>query len=174
MTFMSQREISLVEPNIKLEAAFLTMANEFLVAGDERYKSALKDFSAYFERLLKMARVENLPPDRVPGNEYWLVSGNRVLGRSTLRHWLIPALEHEGGHIGYDIRPSERRKGYGTLILNLTLEKAKDLGLSRVFLTCDADNIGSAKIIENNGGVSSRRAISERNGKPILQYWIEL
>ncbi len=97
---MSQQEISLVEPNIKLEAAFLTMANEFLAAGDERYKSALEDFSAYFERLLKMASVENLPPDRVPGNEYWLVSGNRVLGRSTLRHWLIPVLEHEGGHIG--------------------------------------------------------------------------
>ena len=97
-----------------------------------------------------------------------------MLGRSTLRHWLNPALENEGGHIGYDIRHSERRKGYGLLILKLTLLKAKDLGLSRVLLTCDADNIGSAQIIENNSGVLSGRVVSEKNGKLILQYWIEL
>ncbi len=114
---MNQQEISLVEPTAKLEAEFLAMANEFLAAGDERYNSEINDFSGYLERLSKQARAENLPSDRVPGNEFWLVSDNRVLGRSKLRHWLIPALEHEGGHIGYDIRPSERRKGYGTLIL---------------------------------------------------------
>ncbi len=171
---MTQQEISLIEPTAKLEVAFLAMADEFLVAGDERYKSALDNFSAYLEHLMKMARGENLPSDRVPGNEFWLVFDNRVLGRSKLRHWLNPALEHEGGHIGYDIRPSEWRKGYGTLILKLTLEKAKDLGLSQVRLTCDADNIASARIIEKHGGVLDGRAISNKNGKPILQYWIEL
>ncbi len=172
--FMTQQEISLIEPTAKLEVAFLAMADEFLVAGDERYKSALDNFSAYLERLMKMAGGENLPSDRVPGNEFWLVSDNRVLGRSKLRHWLNPALEHEGGHIGYDIRPAERRKGYGTLILKLTLSKARDLGLNWVLLTYDADKIGSAKVIESNGGVLSGRAISEKNGKPILQYWIKL
>lgn len=171
---MDQREISLIEPVVKLEAAYLAMANEFLADGDLRYESALDDFSAYFERLLTSARGENLPPDRVPESEFWLVSSNRVLGRSKLRHRLIPALEHEGGHIGYDIRPSERQKGYGTLILKLTLLKAKDLGLSRVLLTCDADNIGSIRIIENNCGALSGKAISKKSGKPILQYWIEL
>ena len=171
---MNQQEISLIEPTEKLKAEFLAMANEFLAAGDERYNSELADFSGYLERLSKQTRAENLLPDRVPGNEFWLVSNNRVLGRSKLRHRLIPALECEGGHIGYDIRPSERRKGYGTLILKLTLEKAKDLGLSCVLLTCDADNVGSAKVIENNGGILSGRAVSERSGKPILQYWIEL
>lgn len=171
---MSQQEISLVEPTPKLETAFLAMANEFLAAGDDRYKSEIGDFSGYLARLSKSARGEDLPAERVPGNEFWLVSGNRVLGRSKLRHRLNRALEHEGGHIGYDIRPSERRKGYGTLILKLTLERAKDLGLSRVLLTCDADNIGSAKIIENNGGVLNKQAISQKSGLPILHYWIEL
>ena len=171
---MNSQENFLIEPTAKLEAEFLAMANEFLAAGDERYKSEIEDFSGYLERASKQARAENLPPDRVPGNEFWLMSDNRVLGRSKLRHWLNPALEHEGGHIGYDIRPSERRKGYGTLILKLTIAKAKGLGLTRVLLTCDEDNIGSAKIIENNGGVLNGRAVSEKSGKPILQYWIEL
>lgn len=171
---MNQQEISLVEPTSKLETEFLAMANEFRALGDERYDAEINDFSGYLERLSNQSRAENLPPDRVPGNEFWLVSGNRMLGRSKLRHRLIPALEREGGHIGYDIRPSERRKGYGTLILKQTLEKAKDLGLNRVFLTCDADNTGSARVIENNGGVLSGRAVSEKSGVPILQYWIEL
>ncbi len=171
---MSQQGISLIEPTVKLEADFLAMADEFLVVGDERYESARGDFPAYLERLLNAARDENLPPDRVPANNFWLVSDNRILGRSTLRHRLTSALKHEGGHIGYDIRPAERRKGYGSLILKLTLLKAKELGLSRVLLTCDADNIGSVKVIENNGGVLSGRAISKKNNKPILQYWIEL
>jgi predicted acetyltransferase len=123
---------------------------------------------------VKATCSENLPPNRVSQNEFWLVSDNLTLGRSTLRHWLLPDLEHEGGHIGYDIRPTERRKGYGSAILKLTLEKAKDLGLPRALLTCDYDNIGSAKVIENNGGIFSGKVISKKNGKPILQYWIEL
>ena len=71
------------------------------------------------------------------------------------------------------MRPSERRKGYGTLILELTLEKAKDLGLDKVLLTCDTDNVASAKIIEKNGGKLAGQAISNKNGKQISRYWIE-
>lgn len=171
---MDEREISLIEPTETLEAAFSAMANEFLADADPRYKSELEDFSGYLERVSKSARNEDLPPERVPANEFWLLSINRVIGRSKLRHWLNPALELEGGHIGYDIRPLERRKGYGTLILKLTLEKAKSLGLRRVLLICDEDNVGSAKVIENNGGVLSGRAVSDKSGKPILRYWIEL
>ena len=110
----------------------------------------------------------------MPENTFWLVLNSRILGRSKLRHWLTPELEHEGGHIGYDIRPSERRKGYGTLILELTLKRAKSLGFGRVLLTCDTDNVASARIIEKNGGKHSGQAVSNRSGKPISQYWIEL
>lgn len=171
---MNREDTLLVEPTAELETEFLAMAYEFQGLGDERYDSEINDFPGYLDRLSKQSRAENLPPDRVPANEFWLVAGNRVLGRSKLRNWLNPALKREGGHIGYDIRPSERRKGYGALILKLTLAKAKDLGLNRVRLTCDADNIGSAKVIENNGGALSGRAFSEKSGVPILQYWIEL
>ena len=150
------------------------MAKEFQAAGDERYKSALENFSVYIKQASKNSQGIDLKPDRVPGTEFWLVDNSKVIGRSTLRHQLTPALEREGGHIGYDIRPSERRKGYGTLILGLTLEKAKNLGLKKVLITCDTDNTGSAKIIEKNRGKLAGCEISDRSGKQISRYWIEL
>ena len=106
---------------------------------------------------------------------FWLVrGGTAIVGTSQLRHTLTPDLEHEGGHIGYNIRPSQRRKGYGTRLLGLLLGKARGLGLQRVLLTCDTDNVASARIIEKNGGRLDSDGISGKSGKPISRYWIEL
>lgn len=150
------------------------MAEEYAQAGDARYESALEDFDAYLRSLSDGARGIGLSPGRVPHSTFWLTSGRQLLGRSSVRHQLTPDLEDEGGHIGYDIRPSERRKGYGRLILRLTLAEARRLGLRRALLTCDTDNVASAKIIEANGGRLHGRGVSKRSGKPISRYWIEL
>ena len=164
----------LVTPSTEHRSAFLEMADEFHLAGEDRYDSAREDFTAYLKSVEQFAAGRDLSHDRVQSDEYWLMSGDRLIGRSGLRHRLTPSLENEGGNIGYDIRPSERRKGFGTLILKLTLEKAKEIGFDKVLVTCDEDNVGSIKIIENNGGVLSGKGVSERSGKPVLQYWIEL
>ncbi len=86
----------------------------------------------------------------------------------------MPHLEREGGHIGYDVPPSERMKGYGTILLKHVLLKAKEMGIKKVLITCDADNIGSAKIIENNGGIYENESISTESGKPVSRYWISI
>lgn len=164
----------MIAPTAELRAEFLAMAEEYHAAGEDRYTSALEDFSTYLRSLTDGLSGVNLPPGHVPYSTFWLVVGRYLVGRSTIRHYLTPALEYEGGHVGYDIRPSDRRKGYGTLILKLTLVEARRLGLSRVFLTCDSDNLGSAKIIEKNGGLLRDTAISQRSGKQISRYWIEL
>ena len=171
---MSDHETRLIEPAEELRAEFLAMAKEYLAAGEDRYKTALEDFPAYIGAILDGARGVNLPPGRVPYTTFWLSSGRRLVGRSSIRHRLTPDLAYEGGHIGYDIRPSERRRGYGTLILRLTLEKARGLGLSRVLLTCDTGNVASARIIEKNGGRPQDQAVSRRSGGLITRYWIEL
>lgn len=173
-TMLRRQDAVLIEPDANLATEFSAMAKEYEAAGDDRYHSALENFPGYLERILNYARGVNLNSDRVPANEFWLIAGGKIVGRSTLRHRLNSALRREGGHIGYDVRPSARRKGYGALILELTLEKAKDLKLKKVFLTCDTDNIGSAKIIEKNGGKLAGRAISEKSEKQISRYWIEL
>lgn len=172
---MFMKDLTLIEPNAELKEDFLAMAEEFEAEGDERFKDDIKDFSAYMERCRKYAQDDELPPGHVPSTLYWLVNGERrVLGQTSLRHRLSPGLEHEGGNIGYVIRPSERRKGYGTSILELVLQKAKTRGFDRVLITCDTDNTGSAKIIEKNGGKLFGHAVSDRSGKQISRYWIEI
>ena len=174
MKIVNEQEVTLIVPTEELRSEFLAMAEEYLAAGEDRYKSALEDFPAYLRSLSDGLRGIGLPLGRVSYSTFWLTAGRHLLGRSTIRHRLTPALEYEGGHVGYDIRPSQRREGYGTLILKLTLGEAQRLGLRRVFLTCDTDNLGSAKIIEKNGGVLQDTAISQRSGKQIARYWIEL
>jgi predicted acetyltransferase len=85
---------------------------------------------------------------------------------------LNEVLEKEGGHIGYDIRPSMRRKGYGTEILKLSLPIAKQIGLNRVMLTCDDNNIASWKIMEKNGAVIDEKY--DYKGRYKRRYWIDI
>lgn len=167
-------EAKLIEPTEALNSELLAMAEEYRAGGDERFREVLEDFSGYMRQVSFYAAGVNLPPDHVRSDTFFLARGETIIGRSALRHQLTPALEHEGGHIGYDIRPSARRRGYGTFILALTLEKARSLGLERALLTCDTDNIASARIIEKNGGALAGRVVSQRSGRLISQYWIEL
>jgi predicted acetyltransferase len=151
------------------------MREEHERLGEDYYDADLarKDFTAYLQKLAEASRGFNLPSGIVPMTIYWLVKDDEVvLGESRLRHSLTPALKHHGGHLGYVIRPAQRQKGYGTLILALTLEKAHALGIGSVRITCNTDNIASVRIIEKNGGVLSGQVISERSGKLISQYWI--
>lgn len=172
---MAPPEIVLADPDEKYVDALLEMAKEYLDAGeDHRYGSALDDAAGYIADLRRMASGIDLPDHLVRENTFWAVRGTRMLGQVRLRHELTEGLRIEGGHIGYDVRPSERRKGYGTEMLRLGLEKARAIGLERVMLTCDTDNIASAKIIESNGGKLTGTAASPRSGKTINQYWIEL
>lgn len=171
---MSTHAATLIEPTEELRPEFTAMAEEYLLSGDTRYRLALEDFPAFVRELSDGARGVGLRPGHAPYSTFWLASGRHVIGSSRLRRHLTPVLEDEGGHVGYDVRPSERRKGYGVLILELTLAEARKLGLNRLLLTCDADNVASAIIIERNGGRLQSRGVSKRSGNPISRYWIEL
>lgn len=94
------------------------------------------------------------------------------MGAVNIRHRLTEKLYNAGRHIGYGIRPSERRKGYGTILLKLALLKAKDLGVEEVLLVCDYDNIGSKEIIISNGGITDSDYIEE-DGNIMKRYWIK-
>ncbi|MFO7957012.1 MAG: GNAT family N-acetyltransferase [Candidatus Brocadiia bacterium] len=172
---MTQDKCSLVAPSARFEEAFREMAAEFRHAGQDRHEDLPKDFGEYVRRLRAQSRGIGLKPGHVAQSTYWLVSPDgRVLGTSRLRHRLTPQLEHSGGHIGYDVRPSERRKGYGTRLLALTLQRARELGMERVLLTCDDDNLASARIIEKNEGQLENKVLSPRSGKLHRRYWVEV
>jgi predicted acetyltransferase len=85
---------------------------------------------------------------------------------------LTENLRIEGGHIGYGIRPSARNQGCGTKILELALEKVREMGIKQVLVTCDKDNVHSARVIQKNGGKLDSEI--EKDNKIIQRYWIEL
>jgi predicted acetyltransferase len=169
--------LTLIEPSLEWRQEYLAVIEEHIAAGEERpsFEIARQDFPAYIEQLVAMSSGAGLLPGLVPMTTFWLVNAaGSFIGESRLRHFLTPALAEEGGHIGYSIRPSQRRQGYGTRILALTMQKARLLGLRRVMLTCDDDNLGSARIIEKNGGLLESKGISSSSHKLIRRYWIDL
>ena len=104
----------------------------------------------------------------VPVTELWYLAADRYIGTVMIRHELTPELRHEGGHIGYHVVPGERRRGHATAMLAGARDWCKDLGLTRVLVTCDDDNLGSRRVIEANAGVL------DSNSDGILRYWIDL
>lgn len=124
------------------------------------------EFPNYLKRRVEMEKGIGLSDWYVPETTYWFIKDNRPVGMSKLRHFLNEKLWEHGGHIGFCIRPSEWGKGYGNIILELTLEKAKELGIREVLITCDATNIRSRRVIENNGGTL------EKEIGNMCRYWV--
>lgn len=132
------------------------------------YGISYNEFLEYLEKNKNMAEGINLKEGLVPQTIYWLVINEKPVGIGKLRDYLTDVLRKNGGHIGYTIRPSERGKGYGTLILSELLKKAKEKGIEKALLTINEDNILSRKVVEGNG------AILEDINEGKCRYWIEI
>lgn len=173
------QELFLVEPGMELKEGFLDMVSQYEHSGDqyyfEVYKAAREDFGKYVGKLRNNAQGIDIG-DWVPTCSYWLTDdGSSVLGVIRIR----TSLENEyarrfAGNIGYDIAPPHRGKGLGTAILRLGLEKAGELKLDRVLITCSSENYGSRRIIESNGGIFEAEEFDESENTLVRRYWIEL
>lgn len=165
----------LISPSMEYKDSFLAALREFHAEGyhiDWDYDDVAGDFEGFVQSLID--RIDKPMPNRVPEHIMWLVDGEHFIGRTGIRHELNDFLKTFGGHIGYDIRPTMRRRGHGTLICKLALDVARSLGLTRVMLTCDDSNVGSAKIIEANGGILHSTYTLDWRDTPTRQYWIDL
>lgn len=174
--------MELMLPSTKFKESFIKAVEEYhAVHSDDRrdiYKLKIKelqsDFPAYISKLLSKSEGKNLPEGYVPQTTYWLVDNDEFIGRVDIRRSLTEHLLKEGGHIGYDIRPSKRKLGYGKKLLELSLPKAKKLGITKVLITCDETNSASKRIIESNGGILENRIKFHKGKSPKLRYWIPL
>jgi predicted acetyltransferase len=137
------------------------------------YKDGMP-LAAYLDLLERQTRGESLPPDHVASTFLFAFVGARIVGRVAIRHELNDFLLRVGGHIGYVVVPEFRRRGYATAMLRRSLQIAHEkLGMSRVLVTCDDDNVGSIKAIERNGGVLENVVAGPDLAKPKRRYWID-
>ena len=129
------------------------------------------DFRYYLDHL----ELKEPQDGMVPYSVFFLLDEdrNRLLGAVNIRHRLDESLLREGGHIGDGIRPTERRKGYATEMIRLALIECRKLGIDKVLMTCNKDNIGSAKSIIRNGGVLENEFVNS-DGKIEQRYWIDI
>ena len=168
--------LRLVEPSQEYKGAMLAAVSEMQAVGE--WSITPEAFAARFDDMLReIAAAKDpatAPPGVLPYEDYWLMDEDVWIGLLTLRPQINEQYLHSGGHIGYVIRPSKRRSGYGTAILRLGLDQARTRGLQRVLLTCDETNMASRKIIEANGGQLENAVVVEGQAALKLRYWINL
>ncbi len=132
------------------------------------------DHATCVRKLAAWSRGEDMASSWVPCTTSFLVEDGVILGNSNFRHSLTDRLRRFGGHVGYAVRPSARRRGVATALLAEACEQARGRGLTRILVTCAPDNVGSVRSIESNGGVLSERFFHEGEQRDVNLYWIAL
>jgi len=169
--------VYLTKPTIDLEKEYIEMINDWEAYDKEKvpwfmHLSTL-DFAAMVERLNGLSERIEKDEGFVENTTWWLINEeNKVLGAINIRHRLNELFLNHGGQIGYGIRPSERRKGYGKEMFRLGLEACKEMGLERVLVCCDEKNESSKKTIVSNGGILYSKTIVD--GETVLKYWFTI
>lgn len=174
-------DLKLVIPSKEYEKQAIEYINEFIEFNSQIHGVASLDkyLDNYDEWLEKLEQDKNMIPGsvdgRVPAETFSLVRkfDNKIIGMINIRLMLNEYLLNYGGHIGYSIRPSERRRGYASYQLYLALKYCLDKGIDRVLITCDKENIGSAKTIISCGGILENE-ILEDDGSLCQRYWIQV
>ena len=172
----------LVFPNISYKEKAIDYIQEFYEYGSEINGSGGLDrflresgYEAWLQKLLGDMDLANIPESRVPALTYFYVreEDDRIVGMINIRLSLNAFLRSEGGHIGYSIRPTERRKHYGTNMLAAALTVCDVIGIKEVLVSCDKNNPASAGVIKNCGGILRCESYSETFGEILQMYVIK-
>jgi predicted acetyltransferase len=169
--------MKLVLPTIRYKQSYIEALEELKnETGDTILAKPTEgqSFENFVQMLNDNAKGKNLPEGYVPATTFWLIDGDELIGRVQIRHKLNNFLLKTNGHIGYIIRPSKRKMGYGKKILQLGLIEAKKIGLSKALVTCDEDHLASQKIIEANGGILENIIEIEKDKPKTRRYWITI
>jgi predicted acetyltransferase len=168
----------LVRPSALFRDSYRGLVAEFTGASEKLIPFTLAfehdDFEALLLRLDACTQGSDVSKGFVAHSTYWLVRGHTdVIGVSNIRHTLTAALRREGGNIGFGIRPSARRQGFGKVILRQSLTRAAELGLARVLVTCGKSNVASSKVIAHNGRILESEEYLPDRGEIVQRFWIE-
>jgi predicted acetyltransferase len=170
-----------VFPNLEYKNKAIEFVNEFRqsnsnINGCGSLEKYLNDssYENWIKKVMADIDIANIEEGRVPAYTYFYVreEDDSIVGIINIRLALNDFLRNEGGHIGYSIRPTERRKGYATMMLRDALEFLKIIGLRNVIISCDKNNIASAKVIRNCGGILDKEFYSDFFKEVVQRYVI--
>lgn len=149
------------------------MMDEWYAIGEKIIPYAIRKMDYHnFEEYMETIEVIHGSEALVPDSTFFCLDTDRniFVGAVNIRHYLNEHLLLDGGHIGDGVRPSERNKGIATKMISLALEECKKLGIEKVLMVCDKDNIASAKSIMKNGGILENEVVVD--GVVEQRYWI--
>ena len=175
-----EEKLLLLRPTAKYIPQYEAYRREFLDFGGSMDGAGslrrLESGRAWLDEVERFSRPETVPEGKVVSTQFILVreADDRLLGMLQLRHYLNDYLRRVAGHIGYSVRPSERRRGYAKRMLAMALDEARALGLERVMISCSVENEASRRTILSNGGVFDSTVLDETDGELLERYWIEL
>ena len=171
-------KLNLVFPSEEYKNQIISYKEEFILNNDSMDGTSnlisYENIDEWLEKLKRNLKEETVDKGLVPATTYLVIreDDKKLVVMIDIRHKLNDYLLNFGGHIGYSVRKTERRKGYATEMLKLSLEKCKELNIEKVLITCNKENIPSAKTILNNNGILENEI---KNGDKITQrYWINL
>ena len=173
--------MKLVFPDITYKDRAIEYIREFYEYGSEINGSGSLDrylkestYEGWLKKLTADMDIANMPASKVPALTYFYVreEDDRIIGMINIRLALNEFLRNEGGHIGYSIRPTERRRHYGTEMLKAALKVCDVIGINEVLVSCDKDNMASAGVIKNCGGILKYEIYSERYDETLQMYAI--
>lgn len=171
-------DLQLIDPCQDYKDAFLDFYTDFWEndpVNSGFYVEGVRDFEPYVMGLHAEAQGIDLLDGHVPCNHYWLVASGSILGVIRIRHNIESRfLREEAGHIGYDMAPRFRRRGLGSRMLAIGLKRAAIIGLKRVMISADEDNVASRNVIESNGGILDSIVQGKVFECAIARYWISL
>lgn len=168
-------KLKLVKATNVYQSQITEMMDEWYASGEKIIPYAIRRLDYHnFEYYCNNLECKDTNNGFVPDSTFFCLDEDRniMVGAVNIRHKLNESLLLNGGHIGDGVRPSERRKGIATKMIELALKECKQLGISKVLMVCDKDNIGSAKSIINNGGILENEVVVD--GVVEQRYWITL
>ena len=173
---MSEERFRIVELGPRHDAPLKRLLADFAAAGEAAIPGYLAPADWPHPRIVDAfaawARGEQIEPTWVPCSTRFLEVDDALVGLYNLRHRLSDQLRQCGGHIGYSVRPSARRRGHATRLLRAGARQARELGISRLLVTCDTTNVGSIRVIERCGGVFFDEYFDEALGRGVRRHWL--
>lgn len=175
--------MKLVFPKPEYKDKAIDYINEFIEYGSEINGSGSLDrylleatYEEWLEKVISYMDIANIPKGKVPDLTYFYVreEDDRIVGMVNIRLALNDFLRNEAGHIGYSVRPTERRKHYATEMLRSSLEVLKAIGIKEALVSCDKENVASKGVILNCGGILKNEFYSETFEETIQMYVINL